>query len=100
VDEIKLWVDDIRPKPERFSHWAKNYQEAICILKTKNVIELSLDHDLGEEKTGYDIAKWIEKQAYCNQLGEIDCNCHSQNPTGRQNIMMALYNAAKYWTKP
>jgi DNA-binding PadR family transcriptional regulator len=41
---------------------------------------------LGEEKTGYDIAKFIEEQVY---TGNMDCpewQIHSSNPTGRKNI--------------
>ena len=42
---IKLWVDDIRPAPEGW-HWAETVTEAIRILDTAEVTELSLDHDI------------------------------------------------------
>jgi len=48
---IKLWVDDLR-NPESFVkdplnwHWAKTITEAIRILATREVSEVSLDHDI------------------------------------------------------
>lgn len=47
---IKLWVDDIR-NPESFRpgedwHWAKTITEAVRILATQHVTDVSLDHDI------------------------------------------------------
>ena len=50
---MKLWLDDIR-EPWRFGkhgwEWAKTADEAIALLKTANVEEASLDHDLTEDQ--------------------------------------------------
>jgi hypothetical protein len=92
--------------PDDFTHWAKTSDEAIELLKTGKVEEISLDHDLGhshhdgfeEEKTGYTVAKFIEKGAIEGTLPHINwCYVHSQNPVGKENIKMALRNAYKAW---
>lgn len=77
--------------------WVKTFEEAINLLKSGEVKVLSLDHDLGTEKTGYDIAKWIAEQAFYHNIPPIDCRCHSANWVGRDNIYSALQNAEKYW---
>jgi Cyclic-phosphate processing Receiver domain len=64
---MKVWLDDRRPpypEPEEWA-WVRAPAEAIELLKTGTVSELSLDHDLGlmdgeRELTGYDVVTWIE----------------------------------------
>lgn len=63
LQEINLYVDDIRKCPEWFVV-AMNYDEAIGLLSNNNINILLLDHDLGidehgVEKNGYDIVKYI-----------------------------------------
>ncbi len=59
---MKLWVDDIR-NPEAFRpgenfHWAKTVTEAIRILDTQDVEEVSLDHDISMKvSVGYGDAR-------------------------------------------
>jgi hypothetical protein len=65
---VKVWLDDRRspyPRPEEWV-WVRTPAEAIRLLKTGEVNELSLDHDLGlwegdRELTGYDVVTWIER---------------------------------------
>lgn len=94
---INLWVDDERPMPPNYTHHVKTAEEAIELLKTGNVLLISLDHDLGDGLTGYDIAKWIEEQAFLGKLQPFKLKVHSQNAVGALNIKRALQNAAKYW---
>ena len=94
---IKLWLDDERPAPKNWTH-VKTVQEAKTLILQGIVTHISLDHDLGTPETGYDLAKWIEEQAY-NGLYFISCECHSMNPVGAKNINLALQNANKYWEK-
>lgn len=95
---IYLWLDDVRPMPFSFTHHAKTAQEAIEILKTKQVIECSLDHDLGDGcGTGYEVAKWIEEQAHFGLLPQLVCYIHSQNSVGVENMNMAIQSAYKAW---
>jgi hypothetical protein len=43
---VKLWLDDVRPAPEGWTH-AKTAHEAFLILRNGDVDEASFDHDLG-----------------------------------------------------
>lgn len=95
---IFVWVDDVRPCPVSRANCAfpiiecKSYRQAIHHLK--NLLEdyqicwIDLDHDLGEGKTGYDIAKWIVENEIPQPL--IRWRCHSSNPVGQQNIRQLL----------
>ena len=95
---IRLWLDDHRPMPAHYTHWAKTARQAIEILQTGEVIECSLDHDLGNQvETGYDVAKWIEEHAHDGTLSKIRCRVHSQNPAGAKNIKLALQGAYRAW---
>lgn len=94
---IILWLDDVRPMPDHYTHWAKNASQAIKLLETGQVIECSLDHDLGEVETGYDVAKWIEERAWEGMLAPIHCRVHSRNPVGAKNMKAALKNAYRAW---
>ncbi len=95
---IFLWLDDVRPMPGDYTHHAKTASQALALLRTGEVIEMSLDHDLGKtDETGYDVAKWIEEQAHAGTLKPIRCKVHSQNPAGARNIRMALQSAYRAW---
>jgi|688.fasta_scaffold104579_1 hypothetical protein len=60
---MKVYLDDERTTPEG---WTRVYwpSEAIELLQTGQVTELSLDHDLGNDArgTGYDVVLWVEEQ--------------------------------------
>ena len=59
---MRVFLDDERTTPEG---WIRVYwpSEAIALLQTGEVEELSLDHDLGDDErgTGYDVVLWIEE---------------------------------------
>ena len=59
---MNVFLDDERPTPEG---WVRVYwpDEAITLLQTGEVTEISLDHDLGDDQrgTGYDVILWIEE---------------------------------------
>ena len=85
-----LFIDDIR-EPDYFiginCYVARFYEEAIELLKTEHFNYISFDHDLAEEKTGYDIAKYIVE----NQIPIADgYKVHSANPVGKFNIEQLL----------
>lgn len=80
---MKLFVDDVRDCPVGWA-LARTYAEALKMLESGAEV-VSLDHDLGEEKTGYDIACWLEERAFSGfTVPEI--RIHSANPVGRANI--------------
>jgi hypothetical protein len=65
---VKVWLDDRRPPhPDSESWvWVRTPEEAIELLRAGDVVELSLDHDLGllggeREPTGYDVILWMEE---------------------------------------
>lgn len=94
---MRVWVDDVRPMPPDFDICIRTVDAAINALRIGGVTHLSLDHDLGEEKTGYDIAKFIEESAYKKRLAPLTVVVHSANPVGRKNIMCAIERAEMFW---
>ena len=94
---MKLWVDDLRPKPIDYDTTAATVDDAINILRTGEVTDISLDHDLGEGGEAYAIARWIEQAAYNKEIPRLKWAIHTDNPVGRKNMEMALRNADKYW---
>lgn len=55
---------------------------------------LDLDHDLGTEKTGYDICKYIVE----NNIRDVQYRIHSMNPVGRDNMeqLMSHYGYRRF----
>jgi len=87
---MKLWLDDIRPAPEGWV-LVKTALDAIVALRHGKYEEISLDHDLGDGGTGYDVLLYIEAEVHRNQ----DYKCpmiwiHSANPVGRQRMQRAI----------
>lgn len=58
-------------------------------------IFISFDHDLGEEKTGYDCAKWLCNYCLDNDLKFPDYYIHSGNTVGARNIKGYIDNYIK-----
>lgn len=94
---IRLWLDDLRPAPAGWV-WVKTVAAAQALLRRGEVAEVSLDHDLGEETaTGYDLATWIEEEAFHGRLPRVKWAVHSANPIGRERMEQALGNADIFW---
>jgi len=91
---MRIWLDDLRPAPDGFGQ-VQTAEECIALLDTGTVTALSFDHDLGTELTGYDVAKWIERNAI--RLRPILWDVHSMNPVGRANIVAAMQQAERFW---
>lgn len=95
---MKLYLDDVRSTP---AGWTRAYtaKEAIAYLETGKVTDISFDHDLGPEEagTGYQVANWIEEQAYLGKLPPLGWGVHSANPVGYQNISRAMESAERFW---
>lgn len=100
---MTLWLDDIRP-PKKYgypdAYWAKTAEEAIAILQTGAVTFASLDHDLSEmaiwglspseEKTGYDVVRWMEENGVWPSGG---VKVHSMNPVGKARMEAVIARA-------
>jgi len=81
-----LYLDDIRNPFHNNFHVVRNYQDCIDFLKNNDICYLSLDHDLAEEKTGYDVAKYLIQEGITIET----INIHSMNPVGRDNIIQLI----------
>ncbi|GAA6136610.1 hypothetical protein NBRC116583_03570 [Arenicella sp. 4NH20-0111] len=81
---MKVYLDDERVTPEG---WHRVYWpvEAIELLKSGVVSELSLDHDLGDDDrgTGYDVVLWIEEAVVVDNFLPPKMTVHSANSSAR-----------------
>ena len=56
---MNLYLDDLRTTPEGFKR-VYNYKEFVAYLQHYGLPDfISFDHDLGEELSGYDCAKYL-----------------------------------------
>lgn len=95
---IKIWLDDIRPAPDK-TWWAvKSVNQAKILIEAAEGLEgvefqLSLDHDLGAyAKDGGDGIKLLDWMAETERFYPVEL--HTQNVVGREN-MERLIN--RYW---
>ena len=93
---MKLYVDDERNPKTNGWVIARSAADAILVLSGGHVTEVSLDHDLGTEETGYDIALYIEASVYLGNIPMPKWNVHSANPVGRKRIEAAMKNAERF----
>ncbi len=94
--QIKLWVDDVRD-PAAYNKagwvWAKTYADAIHHFENYDVVEASLDHDLGLiEPSGHDLVSWMEEHDVVPVGGVV---VHSANPAGAQRMVAGLRSLYK-----
>lgn len=105
---MKLWLDDERDPKDPYIQknfnatpdmiWVKTVEEAIVLINSGNVESISFDHDLGlNQKTGYDLAKYIEEGAHKGTINAMNFFVHSQNPIGCKYIKAALRSAKRAW---
>lgn len=104
IPQISIWLDDVRPMPPDFDIHVKTAPEAIKVLEDhiNDNIRISFDHDLGEDDgtgDGYDVAKWIEEQAYYGNIGPVKWSIHSDNPVGIADIKRAMESAERFWNR-
>ncbi len=88
---MKVFLDDERPTPEGWvsARWPA---EAIALLRTGEVTELSLDHDLGDDErgTGYDVLVWIEEEVVERGFVPPRIFVHSANAAARRRMLLAI----------
>lgn len=93
---MKVYLDDERPVPNGWVgvHWPS---EAIELLKTERVTDLSLDHDLGDDSigTGYDVIRWIEEQVVTAGFAPPNITIHSANPAARLRMALGVASIAR-----
>jgi hypothetical protein len=88
---MKIWLDDERPAPEGWVgvRWP---DEVIALMQQGHVEEISLDHDLGDDRigTGYDVVLWIEREVALNKLVPPVISVHSANPVARRRMEQTI----------
>jgi hypothetical protein len=93
---MRVWLDDVRDAPQGWIH-VTTPEEAIELLRSGEVEEISLDHDLGlatpeYERTGYDVLAWLEEAvatgAWKRPVPVI--RVHSGNPVGWRRMEQAI----------
>jgi hypothetical protein len=89
-------LDDVCEAPDGWIH-VRTPEEAIELLRSGQVGEISLDHDLGlatseAERTGYDVLAWLE-EAVATGVWQHDVpviRIHSANPVGWRRMEQAI----------
>ena len=87
---MRVFLDDVRPAPEGWVlvRWPS---EVIALLEAGEVAELSLDHDLGDDKiTGYDVLVWLEEAVAMRGFVPPTIRIHSANVVGRARMEQAI----------
>lgn len=86
LDAMKLWLDDTRPAPPGWT-WCRTFKEAKALMNSRQVTEMSLDHDLGGKKNGYDFVMWMaQNKVWPKERPTV----HSANPYGAMRMRGAL----------
>ena len=95
---MKLWVDDIRPAPEGWTR-ARSVTEAIRILATMEVSEVSLDHDIsmkvmvGDVESGYSEPRPFRSNETFEPVAWFLREMSRDRPEGRFPSFVTLHTA-------
>ncbi len=100
--DLRVWLDDDlenRAAPTGWIH-VTTAREAISLLDTERVVELSLDHDLGDDERfgrGTDVVDYLAEQQEIH--GRIlwprdGIRIHSANPYGRDAMRRTIHRYA------
>jgi hypothetical protein len=88
---MRVYLDDVREAPVG---WTRAYwpEEVIELLQRGGVVELSLDHDLGDDSrgTGYDVIRWIEEAVVLRNFTAPRIFVHSANPVARLRMQRGI----------
>lgn len=95
-----LWIDDIRhPEPSQIPiDIARTYDDAIRFLSENEYVTVYLDHDLsdydelGVERTGYTIVKWLVDRKLDGLPVPHQYEYLTANPIGRANMKSLIDN--------
>lgn len=95
----KLFLDDVRPVPDGFVG-VRSYREFVLYIQQNELPQfISFDHDLGEEKSGFDCAEFLVEYCLDRNIPTINFAVHSQNPVGKENIESLLNSYNKHHLK-
>jgi hypothetical protein len=117
MKKVRLYLDDVRIPTDEDWVLATNYQEFVDKVNEiglENIETISLDHDLGEgamieyynnvrknyelnysnieEKTGFDVCKFLVNESLDKGIPLPTVYVHSANPIGSANMMGYINN--------
>lgn len=88
---MRVYLDDERSTPKG---WVRVYwpDEAIQLLQSNAVLEISLDHDLADDQrgTGYDVITWIEEAIALRNFNPPKIYVHSANTSASQKMRAGI----------
>jgi hypothetical protein len=88
---MRVYLDDERATPDG---WIRVYwpEEAISLLESGKVEEISLDHDLGDDEhgTGYDVVLWIEEAVALRGFKPPRMFVHSANSSAKEKMLSGI----------
>ncbi len=88
---MRVYLDDERVTPDG---WIRVYwpEEAIALLESGQVEEISLDHDLGDDEhgTGYDVVLWIEEAVALRGFKPPRMFVHSANSSAEEKMLSGI----------
>ena len=85
---LYIYVDDTRKPLFTDCVWARDYDQAVEAVKASRKDDrliIDFDHDLGSDRTGYDLAEWLVDHEYAG-----DFRVHSMYPAGQKHIRELL----------
>jgi len=93
-----LWLDDFR-NPDDFVQgdytifWVKNFEDFCKFINENGLPDIvCFDHDLGEDKSGYDCAKFLVQYCQEHSLDIPEYDIQSSNIVGKSNIRSIMDN--------
>lgn len=100
---MKIYLDDERTPPEG-EDWTltRGAGATLCLLVEHegDITHLSLDHDLGTVRTGYDVLLWIERMVVEEGYKPPEhITVHSANSGARPKMELAIEAIRKLATK-
>ena len=93
-----LWLDDFRNPVDYVEgdydiSWVKNYDQFCTFINENGLPDIiCFDHDLGEEKSGYDCAKFVVNYCQEHNLDTPSYDIQSSNIVGKGNIRSLMNN--------
>ncbi|AVQ00243.1 hypothetical protein C7S18_23235 [Ahniella affigens] len=97
---LRVFLDDERSTPDG---WTRVYwpDEAIALLEQGLVVEISLDHDLGDDSrgTGYDVVLWIESAVAERGFCPPKMHVHSANTAARRRMEAGIASIERLATR-
>jgi hypothetical protein len=97
---LRVWLDDERVMPTGFDLHVKTGEALTELLRHDHVSHMSLDHDLGQPTTGYDVMNTLERLVMTEPhvVGRpVYILVHSMNPAGALAMTKVANRLYDWW---